>query len=401
MRRLAQAALLLCLLLFARTAAAQTVWSEGTWYPDSSSGKPTIAEIPWATLTHVDFVGGSPQAGGSLTLASSFTTYAAALVTAAHANSVKANFELGDVGGGTNWNTAITGSCGAGNLSTLITNIMTQVNMYGFDGVMVDYEESFSTQFPIFMSCLRTALGSKLIVWYAGTNYQIGQEGPGGTPVCTGAPWPDGVALTVSGYADRVIMSGYDLNNPPGASSPPLAYHNSPLFSITPQAAATFQFSDDYARQIASACGIALSKVSFSIPFYGDLYYPNSAPYTNASAMNVLPIYYNCLAAAYTLGGSTYDTQAKVPWLAVAAVAMTPAICSPSSLPSGYISYENAQSITDKINYIYAHNMGGWMLWVMGTDYTAGSMPLLDAVAAAEQPTTNLPTTISGAFVLF
>lgn len=376
MKKLILACLFL-ILLGGRTAYAQTVWSEGTWFPDATGGYPTIAQIPWTALTHVDMVGGAPQSGGSITLSSGLTTYAAALITAAHAHSVKVNYDLTNLGSGTDFNGAMSGTCSSGTLQTFIANIMSTVNSYGFDGVFVDYEETYSSTFPTFMACLRTAMGTKLIEWYAGTNYQIGQWGSGNVPTCTGSVWPDGVALTVSASVDRVIMSGYDFNNPGDGA---VSYFGSPLYSDVGQA----NWSDDYAAQVAAACGIAASKVSISIPFFGSLFSINTAPYQtwNGSSAET-DIYYNTLAADYSLGSATFDSTAKNPWLAVSATGGNPA---------GYITFENATSITDKINYVYANSLGGWMLWTMGLDYTSGSMPLLSAVAAAMTPTASTPT---------
>jgi hypothetical protein len=346
----------------AQRASAQAVWSEGTYFPDSTGGVPAVSAIPWSYLTHVDYVGGAPQSGGSITPSSSFSdpsVGAAALISAAHAHSVKVDYELTNLGSGTNFNGAMTGSCSSGAMNAFVANIMFTVNSYGFDGAVVDYEESYSSQFPTFMSCLRTAMGSKLIVWYAGTNYQIGQVGS--PPVCTGSVWPNGVALTVSGYADRVVMSGYDLNDPVNPSA--YSYFNSPLYSPS----SPFVWSDDYAVRVAASCGISASKTSISIPFYGDLYSINTAPYqTQNGSSTVTQFYYN--APPVSLSGSTYDSTAHDPWKAGG---------------GGYLTWENAQSITDKINYVYANSLGGWMLWVMGEDYSSGSMPLLSAVGAA------------------
>jgi chitinase len=371
--------LLILMLVFAvQSASAQKTWSEGAYFPNATGNQPAISAITWTALTHIDLVGGSPQSGGSITLSSGFSTNATALISAAHTNGVKVNYALSNLGSGTNFNGAMTGSCSSGALYTFITNIMSTVNTYGFDGVFVDYEESYSSQFPVFMSCLRTAMGTKLIEWYAGTNYQIGQWGAGAVPTCTGSVWPDGVALTISGYVDRVIMSGYDLNNPIDVAA--LSYFNSPLYSPSGQAV----WSDDYAVKVAAACGIPASKVSISIPFYADLYSINTAPYQTQNGSSVpTQFYYNTLAATYNLSSATYDSAAHVPWLTVSAAGGNPA---------GYNSFENAQSLTDKINYVYANKLGGWMIWTLGMDYTSGSMPLLDAVGKAFAPKLQPPT---------
>ena len=180
------------------------------------------------------------------------------------------------------------------------------------------------------------------------------------------------MALSASAYLDRVVMSGYDLNNPgnPGGT-PYVTYFNSPLYSP----AGYYEWSIDYSVKVAAACGIPASKVSISIPFYGDIYSINTAPYqTENGSEGVFYQYYNTLAADYNLSSATYDSATHDPWLAVSAVGGNPA---------GYLTFENAQSITDKINYVYANGLGGWMLWTMGMDYTSGSMPLLNAVGQA------------------
>jgi spore germination protein YaaH len=355
-----------------QSASAQTVWSEGTYYPDAESGLPPISAIPWSYLTHVDFVGGAPQSGGSITLSASFSdpsVGAAALITAAHAHSVKVNYDLTNVGSGTNFTGAMTGSCSSGAMHTFVTNIMSTVNSYGFDGVMVDNEESYSSQYPLFMSCLRTAMGTKLIEVYIGANYQIGSFGY--PPGCTGSNWPDGVAYTVSTYADRVLMATYDLGNPGWNGAGEATWFNSALYSPTGQ----YFWSVDYSAKSFEACTdgaghfIPASKLSVSIPFYGDLYTINTAPYqtTNGSSTST-EINYADILATYGFSGYTQDSTGHVPWKAGG---------------GGFLTWEDAQSITDKINYVYTNHLGGWMLWVMGQDYTSGSMPLLTAVGAA------------------
>jgi GH18 family chitinase len=367
------------LVIGANGASAQTVWSEGAYYPDSTGGVPAVSQIPWSYLTHVDMVGGSPNSGGSITYSSDFSNgNATALVTAAHAHSVKALFALSNVGSGTDFNGAITGSCSTGALKTFITNIMSTVNSYGFDGVFVDYEESYSSQFPTFMSCLRTAVGTKLIEWFTGPTYMFGQAGSGGSAVCgLTSNWnvASSVILGIANNADRVTVGAYDINNVYSTS-----YFGAPLYSAN-YATYGFTASGEWERQVEAACGIPNSKLTLGIPFFGYVWTGNTAPYQAiGGGAGATGTYYSTMAATYNLNSYTYDSTAHEAW---------------STQGPGYITWPNAQSITDKINYVYAQGMGGWMLWNVGNDYTSGSMPLLAAVGAAFRGSTAATPTFS------
>jgi len=64
------------------------------------------------------------------------------------------------------------------------------------------------------------------------------------------------------------------------------------------------------------------------------------------------------------------------------------------------LSWDNAQSVTDKVNYAKSNGLGGWMIWVLGWDDLPGQTPeypLLAAVKAAFNPSTSLsPCDVNG-----
>ncbi len=376
--------LVLVVLVLSSSASAQSFWSEGSWYPDATGGVPAVSEIPWATLTHVDMVGAAnPGSGGSITYPGDYATNANALVAAAHTHGVKVMFELTDSGG---FDAAMIGSCaGPSAMHTFLNNIATAMSTYGFDGIFVDYEANgYNSQFGVFMGCLRTNFPApKLIEWFVGITYQVGQFGAGGSATCgPGSNWNVSTAtiLAIANHTDHVAMSTYDLGNP-GNGFETYSFFNSALYSAV---FGTYgnTASVDWATQVAEACGIAASKLSISIPFYGDLYTINTAPYqvVNGSSA-VYQFYYQLLNTTYNLTNPAFDVTGHVPWSATTSVSSSQ--CGGSTCPAGYITWENTKSITDKINYVKTNAMGGWMLWVMGMDYNAGSMPLLTAVGQA------------------
>jgi len=350
--------LLLVLTFGAQRASAQSVWSMGYYYPQSTGGLPALSSIDWTALTHVFMVGGQPNGNGTLTLTGNFASLATALVSAAHAHGVKVIFSLTSVGGRTNFSGAVSTS-----ESTFVANIMSLVNTYGFDGVDVDNEEQWNSNLmTTLLSDLRTQLGSKILTATA-DDAQTGWAGP--VPVCDspGAGWDAGHAS----YLDRLSLMNYDIGNP--GNGDPYTWHNSPLFSVKGQ----YLWSADYLVKAFENCGIPASKLNIGIPFYGDLYTANSQPYQpTGSGATATQVGYNALVARYNTSGVTYDSTAHVPWMTVSS--------------SSYLSWENPQSITDKVNYVQTNGLGGWIIWVLGWDYLPGNSPqdpLLDAIGKA------------------
>ena len=145
------------------------VWSMGYYTPFPGNANPyaypSLTDIDWAALTHVIMVGGQPLSTGVVELPPTiFASAATTLISNAHAHSVKVLFDLADLGyGGSDFADAINN-----NEPTLITNIMTTVNTYGFDGVHVDDEEPWNASLmTTFLSDLRTNLGTRLLTFNA------------------------------------------------------------------------------------------------------------------------------------------------------------------------------------------------------------------------------------------
>ena len=367
---------LFVLLLFfsVQSASAQTTWSVGYYYPQSTGGYPTLSTIDWTALTHVILVGSNINADGSLSLiggSSAFSAEAANLISAAHTNRVRVLFGLGSSANG-NIANAVTN-----NESKLVTNIMSEVSTYGFDGVDIDDEDSWNaTVITTLLSDLRAQLGSKILTATA-DDAQTGWNGP--VPVCDSpaAGWTS----TQVGYLDRLSLMSYDLGNP--GNGDPYTWHNSPLYSKSGQ----YLWSADYLVKSMENCGIPASKLNIGIPFYGDLYTANTGPYqTTGGSANFMQLGYSTIVTSYNVSGANYDSTAHVPWITVSG--------------SSYLSWENPQSITDKVNYVETNGLGGWIIWVLGWDYLPGNSPqypLLDAIGKASgrpAPPTGINATV-------
>lgn len=332
--------------------SAQSQWGVVFYTPFGVDAP--ISDMPWSYVTHVNHLACEPLATGALSFESNFATRATALIAAAHANNRKVLFMVGDFADGNgNFNAAVTN-----NQSTLITNIISTVNSYGYDGVDIDWESNWdAAKAATFFSALRTALSSKLFTVDASAqNYN-----------------DFGSGHNLATYLDRVNVMTYDLTG----SWDPDEWFNSPLYR---DGAATNWSADYVDKTLWVGAGVPLAKINIALAFYG--YTITGGGVTNVPRAVFNPANsptwqirnYNDLAASYDLSNPTWDASAMEPWV---------------SISGGWITYDNAQSLAAKINYMKANNMGGWFAWNFESDYISGgnpTHPLLDAVYQALRP---------------
>lgn len=336
-------------LLCAPTAFAQQ-WSMGywtAWAPDP------IADLDWGGLTHISFVGVEPQTNGSLTYSdSNFAADATNMIAAAHANNAKVLLNIW--AGPGDFNGAITN-----NLSGFVGNIMNVVNTYGFDGVDIDWESNFNqTNCTTLLSALRAQLGTKLLTVDATvTDYTY---------------WG-----SAAGYLDRVSVMTYQLTG----TWNPYSWFNSATYDDGNGCC----WSWELARQRFEGAGVPAAKLMMGIPFFGNV---SSGGGTTgprqtygATSPTFSNINYNSLSTSYNISGPTWDTVTLTPWIGIS---------------NGWITFDNAQSISNKVSYTKKNSLGGWILWALDQDYSANQTPkhpLLNAVKNAMGGGSTSPAT--------
>jgi chitinase len=339
----------------AQTASAQQ-WSMGMW---ESTDVP-VSSLDWGALTHLGHVGAAPNADGSLVLlcsfgpcrTSQFAAEASSLVSQAHSNNVKILLDLTYPR-----EAAYQGAVG-NNLNTFVGNIMSLVNTYGYDGVVIDWEPSFTpSSMNSLLSALRAQLGTRLLAAFA--------------IVTDSSYW-----ASAQGYLDRVMVMTYDLTG----TWNPYSWFNSPLYSDS----CNCVWSVDSAKQRYLSAGVPASKLMMGIPFYGwtsvggGVTGPRQS-YSGSPSM--AQISYTNIVANYNVSNPIWDTAAQSPWI---------------SISNGWLTFDNAQSVTGKVKYVQSNNLGGWVIWEVAEDYLAGqtpSHPLLAAVKSA-MASTNPPATL-------
>lgn len=325
------------LILLTAFAHAQTTWSVAYETPWGTQG--SLNDIDMATFTHIIHVGGCPNADSSIVLSSNFATKSTTLISLAHAHGVKVLYSVGDTSSFCN-STGQFGNAVTGNLSLLVTNIMSTVNTYGYDGVDIDWEASFDvTKFDSLLSALRTALGSNLLTTALSSHWEI----------CSG-----GHASYTS--VDRIDVMAYDQVGQQWS----VEWFNAPLY----KAGGDVPWSVNYMMATGwYGDGCAKAKLNMGLPFYG--YTLTGGSVTNqprASYGGTAPTQsqhdYNYIVANYNVSSPTYDSDTHAYWVPVT---------------GGYLTYDPPAAITEKLNYVVDNGYGGWFTWNLNTDYVSGT----------------------------
>jgi chitinase len=320
-------------------------WSMGYW--TGYDGDPESA-LDWKAITHLIHWATVHQntngtlnflcSGGVSCSQSEYITYASGIIAGAHANNVKVILGLSDP----NFSAAISSG-----LSPFVSNIMAVVNGAGYDGVDIDWEVSPNwTQYASLLTALRSSLRSKSL-----TGTTFGENN---------SFW---ATQTKNGVADRVNFMTYDME---GGGSP-YSWFNSALYSDTCDCVLSW----DLDRSRIVSAGVPPSKLNMGIPFYGYLETgvigPRGGGQSGATQMN-----YKTAATRYNLSNATYDGVSHEPWITVSS--------------SSWLGIENSQSVIDKVNYVKAQGLGGWIIFNLSGDYLPSknpAHPLMAAIADA------------------
>jgi chitinase len=335
-----------------QSASAQTTWSLG--YETPYGTQAALSDIDMTALTHITHVGGAPLADGTIVLSKNFATKSTTLISLAHAAGVKVLFDVQDTG---SFQSGDFGDAVTNNPATLVTNIMSVVNTYGYDGVDIDWEKGdfTATRFDSLTSSLRTALGSKLLTAALSSHWEI----------CSGGH-------TAPASLDRINVMAYDLSN----TSWSVEWFNAPLY----RGGGDVPWSVNYmviTGWIDDGC--AAGKLNLAIPFYGYSITGGGVSNRPRAAIGSTPPTwaeqdYSIISATWDISNPTFDTDTHAYWIPIT---------------NGWLTFDNPSSIAEKIQYAMENRLGGWFMWNLNTDYVAAASPkhvLLNAVKQAFRP---------------
>jgi chitinase len=332
------------------TEAPSGAWSMGYYASWKASVYP-VAEIEWSGLTQVAMSFYMPQADGSLSLLGDNPDVAAALVSAARENGVRAIASIGGADSALDFREAMA----SGAESAFIDSLVALLDDEGYDGIDIDWEpldEADHASVIAIADQIRAARPEALLTIPIG---------------CVNV----NLAGDLSGYAD--IASAYDQLNlmsygQAGAWPGWNSWHSSALYhanSATP-------ISIDSSVDLYVAAGVPVGKLGLGIGFYGLCYSePVTEPDQELGGATILAAdstmsYANIMSSYYDPAARRWDALARVPYLSFDAP-QDPDGCT-------YISYDDEESIAEKGAYVKSKGLGGVIQWELNEGYL-GSAP--------------------------
>jgi len=159
-------------------------------------------------------------------------------------------------------------------------------------------------------------------------------------------------------YLDFINLMAYDMCVP-GADS--LAGHNAPLFTNPRDPSRN---SDDAAVEAFEAAGVPPSKIVLGVPFYGHAWHVDSTSFNGLyepggpATTRINASYHSLLTGYINRNGYVrfWDSTSCAPYLF-------------NRDSSTFISYDDAESLRDKCDYIMARELRGVMFWSFNSDY--------------------------------
>jgi chitinase len=326
----------------------------------------SAANIPYDQLTHIDhaFLRLSAKNDGSLDVSPSLLE--PELISRAHAAGVRVMISIGG-GGASRPFAAVTADPAA--RANMVRNVRDFVIQNGYDGVDLDWEYPDGVEERSHCTLLMAALRKEL----PAPKYQLSMA----TPADPNRPGQGSYDLeALAQILDFFNVMTYDLHGPWSKH----AGHNSPLF---PNPA-----DPGHSRaSLASAIDIYLDyfhippdKLNIGTGFYG---------YEFTTAQDLWGAC-DCARTTFARGYGTYIKQriGQMGWKRYYdSEAQAPYLLRESRSEPGVITYDDPESIANKVNYVLGtRGLGGFFTWVLGSpngDYDGQSQDLLAAMHAA------------------
>jgi chitinase len=363
----------------------QGPWVMGYWATWQTTQYP-LTNVAWHDLTHAAIAFVAPRAPASGAAYATLDTEGVgsaleAFAPAAHSGGAKAIMSIGGAGAGQGFAAAAS----AANRAQFISEIVAACAQWGYDGVDLDWEESIDfADFQALILGLRQAAAPGFLITapVASVNVNLGMDSDWG-----------GLLKATSGALDQINVMTYTGT---GAWPGWVVWHFDPL---------TGHGADhpvDVASTMAAytSLGIPNWKLGVGVGFYGlAVSSPVTAPlmtYGSASTFendNTLS-YGNIVRYFEDKGGAqrTWDAAAQAGYLSWSSdfhpgwTDQYPGDMGPAT---GFLSYEDPQTVQAKGAWVKQNGFGGVILWTIneGTQYPYGAdgyaNPLLDATSAA------------------
>ena len=262
------------------------------------------------------------------------------------------NWVIMSVGPSTEWSTIALSPTKSEHFAD---EIVDYINMYGFDGVDIDWETPTTSESKSYTALMKVIYEK---VKANNPHHLV-------TTAITGGQWqPPKYDLIYSNqYLDYINLMTYGLTSGSGQYQNPLyrqtTYHNPEFLAGRTLSTASI---DESVKILRDTYQVDYDKIIVGLAFYGikqtRTYNASTSSYstwTNAGSVYYHEIYHSY----YNNDDFTeyYDKGAGVPYLI-------------NDQGTVFISYDNSKSILEKSRYIIDEQLGGLMFWEYGTDTT-------------------------------
>ncbi len=338
-------------------------WQHNPETEQINSGIIKTDEIDWEAMTHLTYFAlqiagdGTPALSLDPEFRNNFNSdRLQAIVPAAHEQNIDIIFSVGGGGNYDGFSSAISDT----NRARLVQTITHIILTYGFDGVnlnMIPIEPEDFTNYRAFVrqlsavfDTMKTRQNNRPFITAAASNTEQ-----------TASLFND-----LQQYFDQINILTLDMAQPWRGW---LAWHNSALYNNRWQ----FENSSEHLPSINQkvndwiAAGIERKKIGIALNFYGSVWNEvnlldkwASWPTQDMSIYDTQP--YSMLNADYDLSKYEWDKEARVPYLNL-------------TDPPGYISFDNEESIIEKMEYAKSNRLGGVMVWDISADFSRTSTP--------------------------
>ena len=327
------------------------------YYSPDSNTSYKQNKIPYSQLTHICQAFMTFTASGAV----SGPTVETGFITNAHAEGVKVLVSVGGSGYAATFSTLMNNATAR---TTLINNIYNFCATNNYDGADIDWEYPKSNADKANMTTFIIDLRAKFNSSPApAPTWLISAAIPGYE---TGTNFIDFVAL--NSYIDFWNVMAYDMH---GSWSLDKPGPNSALYQGSDPNNTTLNCVS-YMDTIINTRGVAASKINMGMPFYGYNFPSATGLYTASITSDALALAYTDIIPLITNGSYTYvwDSGSHTPYLR-------------KNVGNGVITYDNQQSIVDKVNYaVGTRNAGGVFMWRIDQGYntTSSTQPLLQSM---------------------
>ena len=375
--------LLSLLLIFAVAPRAHADVRITAYYPGYKQGTMPASEIDFSVVTHLIHFSLLPNSDGTLDTNVNGITAArsADVVGRAHQAGRKVLICVGGAGS----EPGFQGASSPANLGLLVTNLVTFMTSFAYDGIDIDWEPLPSVDFNQYTNlviALRSALNQfspvKLLTVAAAAS----------------PPYPDFsndefvMYAGIQNQLDQINLMTYDLSGPYAGW---VTWFNSPIYdggATFPKSTRRLPSIDAPVNSFLSN-GVSAAKLGVGTPFYGVVWRGGAGTstggvtipqqsWTTAPTVTAVP-FSTIISNYYQSNWYHWDTAAQSAYLEVSNVIST---------NDEFISYDDEHSTEAKVSYARNHALGGLMIWELSQDYLATAAtgqrhPLLQSVKQA------------------